>query len=152
MDPLSIVASAGSISRLVYRLSSQLYSFVAAAKDIDETVHHLCTEVSGLAGVLNAIGASLKAHAAVSSALRENGDSDLWSSIDGSLVSCRITLEKLDGLVSGVRDGSRGHFVWVKQSIRQFKLNLRDDAIKVIRSQLHTHAVALQTALSAINV
>jgi len=51
-----------------------------------------------------------------------------------------------------VREGSESHFVWPEHSIRDFKLSLWDNGVEAIRSQLHTHTVALKTASSAINV
>ena len=60
MDPLSISMAASSISKLVFSISTTLYSFIAAVQNIDETIRALCTEVSSLAGVLDAITISLQ--------------------------------------------------------------------------------------------
>lgn len=60
MDHISIGAAAASISRFVYSLSGQPYSYTAAAEDAHGTVLDLCKEVIGLAGLLSAIATSLK--------------------------------------------------------------------------------------------
>ena len=61
MDPLTINVAAGSISKLVFSITTTLYSFMAAVQDVDETIRTLCTEVSSLADVLDAITTSLQA-------------------------------------------------------------------------------------------
>ena len=60
MDPLSIIAFAGSVTKVVYQVSTTLYNFVQAARVVDKTIQSMCAEVDGISRVLDGISASLK--------------------------------------------------------------------------------------------
>jgi multidrug efflux pump subunit AcrB len=151
MDPLSIIGTVGAISQMVYQVSTTLYMFIQAAKNVDQSVKSLYAEIDALYRVLDAISSSL-ADPMIRSAMAGAQDSSkLWSSFDGSLMDCRQTAQSLDDILKNVKGKSTSRNPF-KQSIRQIKLNLNEDDIKNIRSQIQTHNMNLQMALQTINV
>ncbi|MCJ1378861.1 hypothetical protein MMC17_001960 [Xylographa soralifera] len=154
MDPFSIIAFAGSVTKVVYQVSTTLYTFVQATRVVDQTVQSLCAEVDGLSRMLDGISASLKNPSLATARLVAQNDenNDLWDTVLGSLIDCRGTLERLDKALEGIRDKPSSGPSWLKQSNRQLKLNLHDDDVRTYRSQLHTHNMTLQITLQMINV
>ncbi|MCJ1388691.1 hypothetical protein MMC18_001540 [Xylographa bjoerkii] len=154
MDPLSIIAFAGSVTKVVYQISTTLYTFVQATRVVDQTVQSLCAEVDGISRMLEGISATLKSPSLATARIVAQNDenNDLWNTVLGSLIDCRGTLDRLDKALEGIRDKPSGGPSWLKQSSRQLKLSLQDDDIRTYRSQLHTHNMTLQITLQMINV
>ena len=154
MDPLSIIAFAGSVTNVVYQVSTTLYTFIKATKVVDQTVQSLCAEVDGISRMLDGISASLKNPLLTTARLAAQHDenNDLWNTVLGSLINCQGTLERLDKALEAIRDKPSNGPSWLKQSGRQLKLNLQEDDIRRFRSQLHTHNMTLQITLQMINV
>ena len=151
MDPLSILALAGSAAKATYQTSATLYRFIEGAKNIDRTIKALLTEVVGLNRLLDAIGIALNNPAIESERARSEDNAGLWSSVVGALDDCRQTVQMLDKKVSG----SKGHVTRqniFKRSVSQLKLNVKDDDIRTLRFQIHAHTANLQVALQMINV
>ena len=151
MDPISIITTVGAVSHAVYQVSTTLYTFIQATKNVDQSVKSLYAEVDGLYRVLDAISSSLKDPTIRSTTATAQDSSKLWSSFDGSLSDCRETALALDDILKSVKGVSTRRNIF-KLSIRQMKLNLNEDDIKNIRSQIHTHNMNLQMALQTINV
>ena len=151
MDPVSIISIACGVSKVAYQVSVTLYTFVNATKNVDQSVKLLCAEVDGLNRVLDAITSSLANPLIKSVSAADQHTSELLNSIDGALNDCRHTVEALADILKGVteKNKSRNPF---KQSARQIKLNIREDDIKNLRSQIHTHNMNLQMALQTINL
>ncbi|MCJ1287808.1 hypothetical protein MMC26_007160 [Xylographa opegraphella] len=154
MDPLSILAFAGSVTKLVYQVSTTLYTSVQTTKTVDQTVHSLCAEVDGISHMLDGISARLKSPSltAVRLVTQNEENDDLWETVLGSIIDCRGTLERFHKALNGIREKPTSGPSWLKQSNRQFKLNLHDDDVRTYRSQLHTYNMALQITLQMINV
>ena len=55
MDPISIVGAIGSTSRVVYAVSTALYTFITSAKVIDKSLDALHKEIRGLHDMLNTV-------------------------------------------------------------------------------------------------
>lgn len=151
MDPVSIISVACGVSKVAYQVSVTLYTFVNATKNVDQSVNSLYAEVNGLNRVLDAIASSLENPVIKSVNAADQHTSELLNSIDGALKDCRHTVETLADILKGVteKNKSRNPF---KQSARQIKLNIREDEIKNLRSQTHTHNMNLQMALQTINL
>ncbi|MCJ1436861.1 hypothetical protein MMC27_006243 [Xylographa pallens] len=157
MDPLSIIAFAGSVTKVVYQVSTTLYTFVQATRVVDQTVQSLCAEVDGISRMLDGISASLRSPSLATARLvvqnnENNENNDLWDTVLGSLIDCHGTLERLHTALDGIREKPSSGPSWLKQSNRQLKLNLHDDEVRTYRSQLHTHNMTLQITLQMINV
>ena len=151
MDPISIISTVGAVSHVVYQVSTTLYTFIQATKNVDQSVKSLYAEIDGLHRVLDAISSSLTDPMIRSTTAATQDNCKLWSSFDGSLSDCRETAQALDNILKSVKEaGTRRNLF--KLSIRQMKLNLNEYDIKNIRSQIHTHNMNLQMVLQTINV
>jgi hypothetical protein len=76
MEPISILASVSAASRAALALSTTIFGFVQATRNVDQTVRVLYDEVTGLNRTLDAISSSVKLQTS-----REQS----WSSI---IMSC----------------------------------------------------------------
>ena len=61
MDPVSIIAAIGSTSRVLYRVSTTLYTFITRAKVVDKSLDALHDEIRGLHAVLKMVKKTIAA-------------------------------------------------------------------------------------------
>ena len=61
MDPASIIGAIGSTSRVLYAVSTTLYTFITRAKVVDNSLDALHDEVSGLHAVLKTVKKTIAA-------------------------------------------------------------------------------------------
>jgi hypothetical protein len=148
MDPLSILASVSAASRVALALSTTLFTFVQATRNVDQSVRGLYDEVTGLNTVLDGIRSSMQA-ASIGKGKQPEGNPGLWQSVVTSLNRCCETVTRMHGTLKEVQKPSSNMF---GQALRVFKLNWNEDQIKTLRSQIQTHNAALQLALQMINV
>jgi hypothetical protein len=94
MDPVSILASVSATSRVALALSTTLFSFVQATRNIDQSVRSLYDEVTGLNNVLNGIRSSVEA-ASIGRGKQPESNSALWQSIVTSLDHCCETVGRM---------------------------------------------------------
>jgi len=148
MDPLSIATAVGGTSKAALALSTTLYAFVEATKNIDQSVKSLYDEVNSLTRTLDAIGGSIASPSlAVGDEASQNPE--LWQSVEGSLADCRNTIEKLNASLSGIKNSGSNV---ASQMLRTFKLNFKEDELRKLKAEIQTHNTALQLALQMINV
>ncbi|KAE9366410.1 hypothetical protein N431DRAFT_386751 [Stipitochalara longipes BDJ] len=148
MDPVSILASVSAASRAALALSTTLFTFVQATRQIDQSVRGLYDEVTGLNTVLDAIRSSIQA-ASFAKGKQAERIPGLWQSVVTSLDHCCETVGRLHGSIKEIQKPSSN---MVGQALRALKLNWNEDQIKTLRSQIQIHNAALQLALQMINV
>lgn len=148
MEPISILTSVSGASRAALALSTTLFSFVQATRNIDQNVRSLYDEVTGLSRTIDAISSSLRT-ADIETPKQTQRNHDLWRSVDASLGDCRVVLDSMHKTLQSVK--KTGSNV-AAQMLRAFKLNWKEDEIKTLRSQIQSQNAALQLALQAINV
>ena len=141
MDPVSIVALAGSLTKGVYKVST----FIASSASVETTLTELQTEVVGLGNVLNSIEQSLKGPAAARKGGGAVGEAELWTSLAFAIKDAERTITALQGIVQGLLGTKPTGFL--KRMVKQAKLNLNADEISAIRARIHTHTSSLQAAL-----
>ena len=61
MDPVSIIGAIGSTSRVLYAVSTTLYTFITSAKVVDKSLDALHDEVRGLHAVLKTVEKTIAA-------------------------------------------------------------------------------------------
>jgi hypothetical protein len=148
MDPISILNSISAASRVVLALSTTLFTFVQATRDVNQSVRALYDEVTGLIGTLDAISSCIKT-TNVGKGKQPEQNPELWRSVVTSLDHCHRSVNRMRKTLQGVQKPSSNV---VGQALRVFKLNWKEDQIKSLRSQIQSHNVALQLALQMINV
>ena len=154
MDPVSpfaILSAVSSVGGGVVTLSKNLYSFIKAAKVVDNSVEELYREVQGLDTVFNTaqdtLTKTIKDHAQ-DPTLSTNG---IWTSFKNGLDDCQVTVKALDSIILeiGVNKDNKNPF---KKAFKQIKLSLSTDQIATVRSRVHTHSTCLQLALQMLDV
>jgi hypothetical protein len=130
MDPLTILTSVGTASKIISSVSTALYKFIQATKQVDKTVETLFGEVSTLGRSTDAIDSVLQ-QPSPQAIIRADLDSDLWKSVDGSLVECRKTLESLETLLVDL-EAKKDRKLFGK-AIRQIKVNWRSEDFGTLR-------------------
>ena len=151
MDPISIISLAGSTTKSVYQISTQIYVFINRVKEADETLVALSTELSGLRRSLDAISNALQNPLARSEKASAPENAPIWAAVAGALEDCRNSLQTFEKKIAPlVSEKNRRTFL--KKSITVFKLNLSDADIKAIRDQINTHSNSLQIALQTVNM
>jgi uncharacterized protein YukE len=148
MDPISILTSVSAASRLTLALSTTLFTFVQATRNVDQSVRALYDEVKGLILTLDAIGSSIKA-SNIGKGKQPEQNPELWKRVAASLDHCRGTVESMGKSLDSIKKSSSN---FAGQALRAFKLNWKEDQINTSRSQIHSHNSALQLALQMINV
>lgn len=61
MDPVSIIGAIGSTSRVLYAVSTTLYTFITSAKVVDKSLDALHDEIRGLNAVLKTVKKTITA-------------------------------------------------------------------------------------------
>jgi hypothetical protein len=148
MEPVSILASVSAASGAALALSTALFTFVQATRNVDQSVRSLYDEVTGLNRTLDAISSCLE-NARIQESVHTEQNKKLWKSVTASLGGCRVTVDSLCQTLQGVK--KPGSNV-ATQTLRTFKLNWKEDHIRNLRSQIQSHNTALQLALQMINV
>jgi hypothetical protein len=148
MEPVSILTSVSAASRAALALSTALFTFVQATRNVDQSVRALYDEVTGLNRTLDAISSCLE-NASIQESVHTEQNKELWKSVTASLGDCRVTVDSMCQTLQGVK--KRGSNV-AAQALRTFKLNWKEDQIGTLRSQIQSHNTALQLALQMINV
>jgi hypothetical protein len=148
MNPISILSSVSAASRVTLALSTTLFTFVQATRDVNHSVRALYDEVTSLIGTLDAISSSIKT-TDTGKGKQPEQNPELWRSVITSLDHCRGSVDNMYKTLQGVQKPSSNI---AGQALRAFKLNWKDDQIRTLRSQIQTHNTALQLALQMINV
>jgi hypothetical protein len=149
-DPLTIVASVATTSRVVTAISTTLYRFIQDTKQVDSTVNALHREVNNLKRTVTAIENVLR-QPATQAVIGQDQEFHLAQAVDDSLVECRNTTERLGERLEGIR-GNRPCRGVLGQMIKQIRMNWNSNEIKTFRDQMHSHCLAMQLALQTINV
>jgi Fungal N-terminal domain of STAND proteins len=148
MEPVSILTSVSAASRAALALSTALFTFVQATRNINQSVRALYDEVTGLNRTLDAISSCLE-NASIQESIHTDQNKDLWTSVMASLGDCRVTVDNMCQTLQGVKQPGSNV---AAQALRTFKLNWKEDQIRTLRSQIQSHNTALQLALQMINV
>lgn len=151
MDPISITGFVGATVKLGVDIGVTIHRFTQAAKEVDDTVRDLHTEIQGVSKSLGSLEKTLNAPAVrtLTTTIGDQKATDLWESVRGSVADCERTLKRFSKLLKNSRpEGSN----ILQQWLRQFKLDLKKEGISSIRSQLQTHQTSLHTSLLMIDV
>lgn len=150
MDPLTIVASVATTSRVVTTISATLLRFIQDSREVDNTVNALSRELNNLRRTITAMERVLL-QPDTQAVIRQDREFHLAEAVDDSLAECRQTLESLGKLLGDIR-GNRQSRNFLDQTFRQLRVNQNSDRIRTFRDQMHTHCLSMQLALQTINV
>jgi hypothetical protein len=154
MDPITIISTIGAVGAVansVCSLSLKLYTFIEDTKNINQAVTDLVEEVNALNSILETVKSGLESDLVKLAEQRANSEDSrlLWESIQGSLINCQSTIDRLEKAVADVRPEGKN---FAKQAVRRIKLNLKDTELTSFRTQIRTHTNTLQMALQMVNL
>lgn len=151
MDPISIISLAGSTTKTVYQISTQLYLFINRVKDADQSILALSNELSSLRRSLDAISTTLQNPILRSERAIASENTPIWAAVAGSLDDCRQSLQAFESKVAPYQHEKNRRNL-LRKSATVWKLNLSDADIRTVRDQTNTHTSSLQIALQTINM
>ena len=150
MDPLTIITTIATTTRIVTTLSVKLYGFINDTRQVNNTLRTLHREVQSLENIITAIDHVLQ-RPTTQTLLQQDEDCDLGGAVNDSLVECKNTLEALDSFLDRFQSQDRLPTI-IQQTQKQIKLRWRSDELCTLRVQMSSHSSAMQLALQTINV
>ena len=144
MDPVSIAEAV----KILYDASETIYRFIKDTRSIDTSLRKLQRQVDGLAKVLDALSEALQHNVAKD---HEGEKRQLWRSVTQSLEACYPSIRELDLKLQGIRGTAKRHNI-ITQAIKTYKLGLDRKEIERLLSEMQTHSINLQLALSTIQL
>lgn len=151
MDPISIISLAGTATKSIYQISTQIYLFINHVKEVDDTVRALSTELSGLRRSLDAISTALQNPIVRTEKATAPENTPIWAAVAGALDDCRRSLEDFEKKIAPHQQAKNRRNIF-KRSVTAWKLDLSDADIRGIRGQTNTHTNSLQVALQTVNM
>jgi hypothetical protein len=147
MDPISALGNATALVKVVIGVSTTLFH----ARQVDQSLNSFWAEVTVLQSAIESIAGSLQSSSVrTASSSRGPVEMELWNSVDDSLHECRKTCDELATVLANIRGDHESNAF--RQAIKQFKLNLETENIRLLRSKVQIHSTSLHLALQVINV
>src|SRR4051794_12103783 len=103
MDPVSILTIVGSASKAATSLTTTLFAFVDATRNIDLSVQALYDEAKSITGSLAAINGAL-VNTSRDARMHEAGTTELWDSVKEPIRQCQATIDELNRSLSSIRN------------------------------------------------
>ena len=149
MDLVTLLGSVGAVRKLLSSVSATLYKAIQDMKPVDKTVEALFREIASLQGSIDAIDSALR-QPPTQAIIRDDEDCDLWRSVNGCLLECRRTVERLKKLM-GDRE-NKPSLNPFRKAMKQNEVDWKSAEVVTLPQQIHSHSLAMQLALQAINV
>jgi hypothetical protein len=152
MDPvttISLISGAGTVGKLLFQSGESLYKFIERTRDLDQSIRALHRETAGLGQTITAIRDALQQPAIKNHQSITQDYSLVWRTLDTSIRDCEDTAKTMKQKFQPVQLARTS---FLSQAWRQYKLSVREDEIKDLRSQIHTHGSRLQLSLQMIIV
>lgn len=147
MDPFTVIATAAAVYQTVSIIAQGVYNIVDGTVEIDENVSGFYAEIRSLQHVINAVTQALQ-HPSFKQ--KDPSLESLWRSVNDCLISCRITVTKLDVEMSSLKSTGKSNLI--KDSYRAIKLSFKQDKITALRERIKTHNGAMQVIMMLISV
>lgn len=179
MDPLSITASTIALARLCMKarlspyssaqpricpthslarhiagckvqVSTTVYEFTTDTPNVDSNVEDLYRGLRSLSQVLTNVSTAWADNPLV--AVAQTGpDGNLWICVKDSIGNCETVLKKQEAVLGKVSSDIAVGRGFMRQPVKQIRLNLNKKDILEYGSEIQTYERALGIALNAIN-
>ena len=136
MDPVSIAGAVGPTLKILYSVTTTLYTFVTSATKVDKSLEDLQEDVRGLTRVLENIETFLKSVVP--------GTEGAWDSISDAIHKTRDTIKDLQMILDHLGPPNKVTNSF-KKTVKQVQLNLNSDEISKIRFRVQGHSIVLRT-------
>lgn len=149
MDPLSITVSTVALLQAAGTVSATLYEFITTFRNADRRVSALCTQLSSLIKLLEAVDRTLKNCRGTFSLA--SMDEELWRQSALSLEDCKTTLDELATFINRIKAVAKSASFFRRAKVAM-DLTMFAGDISSFEEKIHKSNWALQTMLSAIQV
>ena len=147
MDPLSIILPAAAVSKVAWSCSVALFSFVQNVSNSDQNINALYSETDNLRRTLASITKALE-----TPSLKKHEKLLLWEDVNDCLTECNKTLTSFSQKLETIRPAQAEKTHVFKTTVQVFKMNFKDEEIRTLRAQIHSHSSAMQMVLQMITV
>ena len=151
MDPISIATAAGSASKTLYSISTNLYTFISSAKKADQSLEALRNEVKAMAGALDSVQSVLKQPLILRTKAEIPGVDHVWTSTASAIGDTQKTARILQELVKGLGTLDASPNVFRKAQM-QLRVNFISKDINEIRTLCQSHFNSLNVSLHLVTM
>ncbi len=148
MDPVSIAGAVGPTLKILYTVTTTLYSFITSAKKVDKSLENLIGEVRGLTRVLEDLETFLKDITIAQTSHATSGKDGVWSPIYNAIEDTQRTVQALQEVLDRLGPPSKVTNGF-KKTVKQIQLDCNSDEVSNIRSRIQCHSTILRTYSSA---
>lgn len=141
MDPLSIATAACTAAQICFSILKSYSRFAEAARNVDDTIEGLDSEIRNLGDVLGQVQATFEA---------KPQQMKHWKYTLGLVERCDWTLKQLKMILEKL--GSRPHHSVGRNPLKQYKLNKKQPTISILRSHISSYIQMLQISLQTISL
>jgi hypothetical protein len=104
MEPISITLAIASLLRICMKAATLMYRHMIKMKQVSESIRSVKAEIDSLYHILFTLDTSLK-DPSLQSAVNSENVRQHWGYLEKSLNDCQKTLERLYGILGGVKGG-----------------------------------------------
>lgn len=151
MEPFSLAAALGGTLKTLYSVSDSLYTFITDARKVHKSLEDLARETRGLTRSLEDVETLLKDSVIAQTSYVTSRPDGAWRGIRDAIQDTRDTVNALQKIVRKLGSPSKITNGF-KKTTKQVQLNLNATEIRNLKSQIHLHAITLQTSLHTANL
>jgi MoxR-like ATPase len=153
-DPFSIVAGAISLAHICNRLGSFLRNVSEGSQRIDGDLEALSHEIASLATVNDLIKTSFESDlSGAADPAHRSTIVNLWQATEATLENCKITVEKLENLVTSIVELHTPKALSKLDGVRKYlKKQSKEEEFGQLRHKLASYRAALQIILTAVDM
>jgi hypothetical protein len=153
MDPvtiLSLASGSAAIGKLLFQNAESLWKFIEQDRDVVQPIRDLERETAELSHTLKAISDALDQPMIKNHHTIIQDYAIVWEVLECSVHNCEGTATTMQLKLQGVRSAKRPSFL--SQIWKQHQVDLKEEDILTLRSQIQTHSIGLNLSLLMINV
>lgn len=150
-EPVSIATAAVSATSAACKVSCSLYEFISSAKKVDKTIELLYTAVIRLEGSLKNVQATLQSENIIKATKKQHLYQGSLKAVEHSLRDCQHTLQALADILPELPPPEQ-RFDTFKKTMLQLKLNMEQNELNSLRSNIQSHSTSLQIAMQTLTL
>lgn len=152
-EPFSIIAGAGGLADVCFRLTKILKQAKDGFHTVDADLEDLSTEITTLHSVNNLVQRTYQAeHGDTSDPSYQEILRGRWLPAQNALIACERVVEQIERLLTSIIGVSNEKNVKIDRLRKLLKQQSKEHELNTLRQQLNSNQHALQTSLTAIDM